>query len=401
VARKTVKARKPRNAVAGGRARRHDVILPIEDDAIEAHADTLDEDPAEDAAPEDRRQGDRADADARAPSLGFEAEPDGPAGAGDEIEMDGGGDHDDEHRLTLPGIEGQALDDSVGADGGSLVPFDPLSRYLAEIRRFPLLSREEETVIAKRYAQLHDPEDAYRLVTANLRLVVKIANEFARATRNLLDLIQEGNIGLMEAVKHFNPELGIRFPSYAVWWVRAYLYRYLINNWRLVKIGTTQAQRKLFFNLRKESERLEAEGFSAQPKLLAQRMGVKESEVREMQERMAQNEVSLDQPASAEDDTTLIDALPDTSYNPEEATARSQWREFAHEKVEEFAGTLEGKELEIFRTRLLSEDPPTLQQVGDRFGISRERVRQIESRLKRRFKEFLKLGSDDIEEAQS
>ncbi|HVA40853.1 MAG TPA: RNA polymerase factor sigma-32, partial [Candidatus Binataceae bacterium] len=313
-----------------------------------------------------------------------------------ELDEDDSDESDDGPRLATPEIEDAAAESGTGADGGSLVPFDPLSRYLAEIRRFPLLSRDEETVIAKRYAKFHEPDDAYRLVTANLRLVVKIANEFARATRNLLDLIQEGNIGLMEAVKHFNPEIGIRFPSYAVWWVRAYIYRHLINNWRLVKIGTTQAQRKLFFNLRKESERLEAEGFSAQPKLLAQRMGVKESEVREMQERMAQSEVSLDQPASADDDTSLMDALPDSSYDPEEATARAQWRDFAHEKVEEFAGTLEGKELDIFRSRLLSEEPPTLQEVGVRFGISRERVRQIESRLKRRFKEFLKLESDDF-----
>jgi len=367
--------------------------VPIDDEPIETEGSVLGEELAEDA--EAGAEADEAGADALTPVAGFED--DGPiAHAGVEIDGDGLGDPDEAHRTAIPGIDGPAPDRSVDADGGSLVPFDPLSRYLAEIRRFPLLSREDETVIARRYAQLQDPDDAYRLVTANLRLVVKIANEFARATRNLLDLIQEGNIGLMEAVKHFNPELGIRFPSYAVWWVRAYLYRYLINNWRLVKIGTTQAQRKLFFNLRKESERLEAEGFSAQPKLLAQRMGVKESEVREMQERMAQSEVSLDQPASAEDDTTLIDALPDTSYNPEEAAARSQWREFAHEKVEEFAGTLEGKELEIFRSRLLSEDPPTLQQVGVKFGISRERVRQIESRLKRRFKEFLNV--DDIEQ---
>ena len=179
---------------------------------------------------------------------------------------------------------------------GALVAADPLGRYLAEIRRFPLLSREEEAVIARRYIKDKDPEDAYRLVTANLRLVVKLAYEFARATKNVLDLIQEGNVGLMEAVKNFDPEHGIRFPSYAVWWVRAYIYRYLINNWRLVKIGTTQAQRKLFFNLRKETERLEREGFKPQPLLLAHRMGVRESDVREMQERMGQSEVSLDQP---------------------------------------------------------------------------------------------------------
>ena len=301
----------------------------------------------------------------------------------------------------LPNLDGgeQASDET--SSGGQLVPFDPLSRYLAELRRFPVLSREQESAIARRYHKYRNPEDAYRLVTANLRLVVKIANEFARASRHLLDLIQEGNVGLMEAVKNFDPYRGIRFPSYAVWWVRAYIYRYLINNWRLVKIGTTQAQRKLFFNLRKESERLEAEGFTPQPKLLAQRMGVKETEVREMQERMAQSEVSLDAPAGPEDDTRLGDAIPDTEWNPEETTAREEWRNFAHDKVEQFAATLKDKELEIFRTRLLGEDPPTLQEVGARFGISRERVRQIESRLKRRLKEFLKDQAADIEQARS
>jgi RNA polymerase sigma-32 factor len=281
----------------------------------------------------------------------------------------------------------------------ALVPYDPLSRYLAEVRRFPLLTREEESIIAKRYAETHDREDAYRLVTANLRMVVKIAMEFARASKNLLDLIQEGNVGLMEAVKNFDPYRGIRFPSYAVWWIRAYIYRYLINNWRLVKIGTTQAQRKLFFNLRKETDRLEAEGFTPQPKLIAQRMGVKENEVREMQERMSQSEVSLDQPVPNTEDTRLLDVLPDPSSNPEEATAGAEFRQFAKEKVEEFASKLEGKELEIFRARMLSEEPVTLQEIGEQFGISRERVRQIENRLKKRFKDFLKGQASDIEQA--
>ncbi len=286
-----------------------------------------------------------------------------------------------------------------GIEGGALVPFDPLGRYLAEIRRFPLLTREEEIEIAKRYARHHDPADAYRLVTANLRLVVKIAREFAHASRNLLDLIQEGNVGLMEAVRNFDPYRGVRFPSYAVWWVRAYLYRFLINNWRLVKIGTTQAQRKLFFNLRKETERLEAEGFTAQPLLLAQRMGVKESEVREMQERMAHSEVSLDQPVHEDDAVQLLDVIPDSGDTPEEAAAHDEWRNFARAKVEQFASTLKDKELEIFHSRLLSEDPPTLQEVGARFGISRERVRQIEARLKKRLRLFLKSQASDIEQA--
>ncbi len=284
-------------------------------------------------------------------------------------------------------------------DSGALVPVDPLNRYLSEIRRFPLLTREQEAEIARRYVKEKDPADAYRLVTANLRLVVKIAYEFARATRNVLDLIQEGNVGLMEAVKNFDPEHGIRFPSYAVWWVRAYIYRYLINNWRLVKIGTTQAQRKLFFNLRKETERLEAQGFSPQPLLLAHRMGVKESEVREMQERMGQSEVSLDQPTGASEDTRLLDVIPDGAHNPETELADREWRDFAREKVEQFEATLEGKEREIFKARLLAEDPETLQEIGAKFGISRERVRQIETRLKRRLKEFIEAKAPDIEDA--
>jgi RNA polymerase sigma-32 factor len=299
------------------------------------------------------------------------------------------------------GSEAAAESLEEGADGerGALVAFDPLGRYLTEIRRFPLLSREEEIEIAKRYTKHHDPADAYRLVTANLRLVVKIASEFAHASRNLLDLIQEGNVGLMEAVRNFDPYRGIRFPSYAVWWVRAYIYRFLINNWRLVKIGTTQAQRKLFFNLRKETERLEAEGFTAQPLLLAQRMGVKESEVREMQERMAHSEVSLNQPVREDEAVELLDVIPDSSETPEEAAAHDEWRTFAREKIDQFASTLKDKELDIFQSRLLSEDPPTLQEVGTRFGISRERVRQIEARLKKRLKLFLKSQASDIEQA--
>jgi RNA polymerase sigma-32 factor len=166
-----------------------------------------------------------------------------------------------------------------------------------------------------------------------------------------------------------------------------------------VKIGTTQAQRKLFFNLRKETERLEREGFKPQPLLLAHRMGVKESEVREMQERMGQSEVSLDQPAGASEETRLLDVIPDAGHNPETETADREWRDFAREKVAEFAAKLEGKELEIFNARLRAEDPETLQDIGVRFGISRERVRQIETRLKRRLKEFIEAEAPDVDDA--
>ncbi len=306
---------------------------------------------------------------------------------------------DDRADSGAPGPADSDRDTQTTKERGALVAIDPLNRYLAEIRRFPLLTREEESVIARRYIKERDPADAYRLVTANLRLVVKIAYEFARATKTVLDLIQEGNVGLMEAVKNFDPKHGTRFPSYAVWWVRAYIYRYLINNWRLVKIGTTQAQRKLFFNLRKETERLEAQGFKAAPLLLAHRMGVKESEVREMQERMGQSEVSLDQPVGQSEDTRLVDVIPDAAHNPETETADREWREFAKEKVDRFAATLEGKELAIFKARLLAEEPETLQEIGEHHGISRERVRQIETGLKRRLKEFIEAEAPDVEDA--
>ncbi|HYV33107.1 MAG TPA: sigma-70 family RNA polymerase sigma factor, partial [Candidatus Binatia bacterium] len=168
-----------------------------------------------------------------------------------------------------------------GADT-ALVPYDSLQRYLAEIRRYPLLSPAEEHDLAVRYKEYGDIEAAYRLVTANLRLVVMLARNYQRAFRNLLDLIQEGNIGLMEAVRNFDPYRGVRFPSYAVWWIRAYIIRYLMNNWRMVKLGTTQAQRKLFFNLNKEKARLSAMGIEPSAAEIARRLGVEEQEVSDM-----------------------------------------------------------------------------------------------------------------------
>ncbi len=273
----------------------------------------------------------------------------------------------------------------------ALVPYDPLQRYLAEIRRYPLLTPEEEHQLAVRYKEHGDVEAAYRLVTANLRLVVMFARKYERAVHNLLDLIQEGSIGLMEAVRNFDPYRGVRFPSYAVWWVRAYIIRYLMNNWRMVKLGTTQAQRKLFFNLQREKERLEAEGFSPAPKLIAQNLGVKEEEVVEMQKRMAGRDVSLDTPIDADEgeSATLGDLISTKQDNAEEAVAAAEYRALMSKKMLEFARTLKGKEEVIFRTRLLAEEPVTLQEIGDQYGISRERIRQLESRLKKKLKDFL------------
>jgi RNA polymerase sigma-32 factor len=293
--------------------------------------------------------------------------------------------------------ERQDRQDRVDRDEpSSLVPFDPLQRYLSEIRRYPLLTREEEHDLAIRYQSDHDVEAAYRLVTGNLRLVVMIAREYQRSFRALLDLIQEGNIGLMEAVKNFDPYRGVRFPSYAVWWIRAYVIRYVMNNWRLVKLGTTQAQRKLFFNLQKEKDKLEAEGFVVGPKLLAQRLDVKEKEVIEMEQRLGSSDLSVDMPLHEGEEGTFLDILKSGVATAEDQVADAEYRQRLGEKLRQFGATLRDKDRLIFDQRMLAEEPLTLQEIGDKYGISRERVRQIESRLKRRLKDFLAVEFEDL-----
>src|SRR5438132_5006634 len=207
-----------------------------------------------------------------------------------------------EPEVLEPEEAGAAPDDEAAAPETTLpVPVerdlaraDALQRYMAEVAKHPLLSREEEHRLAVRFSKTHDPDIAYRLVTANLRLVVKIANEYRRAAFNLLDLIQEGNVGLMHAVQKYDPFRGVKLSSYAAGWIRAYILRYLMDNWRMVKLGTTQAQRKLFFNLRKEQEKLLAQGFEAAPRLLAERLDVSEQDVREMDQRLSNDEFFID-----------------------------------------------------------------------------------------------------------
>lgn len=303
--------------------------------------------------------------------------------------------------------EGGEDDSTPGAElpvpAGSLVPADTLQRYLAEIRRIPLLSREEEHELAVRWHEHGDRAAAVRLVTANLRLVVMIAREYQRAVHNLLDLIQEGNVGLLEAVRNFDPYRGVRFPSYAVWWIRAYIIRYIMNNWRMVKLGTTQAQRKLFFNLQKERERLEREGFSAEPRLIAQRLGVKEKDVVEMTQRLGARDVSVNAPVDDGEDATLLDFLPAPTQTAE-AVADQEYHRLVRAKAAEFKRTLAGKDLVIFERRLEAlmrdEEPPTLQEIGDEYGITRERVRQIEARLKRKLGQYLREHIPDLKDIE-
>jgi RNA polymerase sigma-32 factor len=287
--------------------------------------------------------------------------------------------------------------------GGALVPLDSLSRYLAEIRRIPILSREEEHALAVEWKERGDRQAAWRLVTSNLRLVVMVAREYQRAVHNLLDLVQEGNVGLLEAVKQFDPYRGVRFPSYAVWWIRAYIIRYIMNNWRMVKVGTTQAQRKLFFNLQKERDRLEREGFAPDPKLIAERLGVKEAEVVEMEQRLSSRDLSVDAPVNEGEDGTFLDFLSGPARTAD-AVADQEYHRLVRAKAGEFKKTLSGKDLVIYERRLEAlmrdEEPTTLQEIGDEYGITRERVRQIEARLKKRLGAFLREQIPDIKDIE-
>jgi len=277
---------------------------------------------------------------------------------------------------------------------------DPLAVYMSEVQRHKLLTAEEEHNLATDYAKTGNVDAAARLVTSNLRLVVKIAYEYRRAYRNIMDLIQEGNIGLMQAVKRYDPYRGVKLSSYAAWWIRAYMLRFILNNWRLVKIGTTQAQRRLFFNLNKEKARLTAMGIEPTHSTIATNLRVDEKDVVEMDRRLARGDASLDAPVGDAEgrQTTRMELLTATSNDPEVSAESTELSELVRRRLDEFRKTLSGKELQIFDDRLVAEDPLTLQELGDRFGVSRERVRQLEARLTGKLRTFLKSELGDAVE---
>lgn len=269
---------------------------------------------------------------------------------------------------------------------------DPLAAYMAEVTRHPLLTREEEVALAKQYRDTGDVKAAYRLVSSNLRLVVKLAHEYHRNPLSLLDLVQEGNIGLMQAVKKFDPERGVKLASYAAWWIRAYILRYIMDNWKMVKLGTTEAQRKLFFKLRQEQERLLKQGIEVTPKLLADRLNVTEQDVVEMDQRLGNDEVSLDAPVPGSDDdkTTRGDRfLPSAAPAADESLGNAELREIFRTKLAAFAEKLNEKEKYIFEKRLIADEPQTLQDIGAHYGFSRERARQLEAALIVRMRKYM------------
>jgi RNA polymerase sigma-32 factor len=291
--------------------------------------------------------------------------------------------------------------------GGSSVPVraadsyvavkDPLRAYMAEVSRYDLLTVEEEVDLAERYQDHGDPEAAYKLVTANLRLVAKIAFKYRRYYKNVLDLIQEGNIGLMKAVQKFDPKRGVRLSTYARYWIQAYVMYFLLANHRIVKVGTTQAKRKLFYNLNKETRRLRELGFDPTPQRIAESLDVDVKDVIEMKQRLGSPDASLDAPVGHDDDRTLGQTIPAHGPEPDELVGEAEMMHLVTGAMRSFAETIENeREKVIWHDRLMSEDPLTLEQVGQQFGVTRERVRQIEARLKQRLKSYLleELGAE-------
>lgn len=279
----------------------------------------------------------------------------------------------------------------------SLVKYDPFQRYLMDITKYKLLSREREYEIAVRVFEHDDRDAAYEMVTSNLRLVVKIALEFQRMwMQNLLDLIQEGNIGLMQAVRKFDPYKNVKFSYYASFWIKAYILKFIMDNWRLVKIGTTQGQRKLFFKLKKEKQNLIDQGFDPKPKLLSERLGVTEKEVVDMDQRLDGWDVSLDAPLTDDSDSEKIEFISYDSESAEEKMAKKEMDNLIHSKIEIFRKRMSKRENEIFDLRIFSDNPATLQEIGDRYGISRERVRQVEKNIITKMREFVKEEMPDF-----
>ena len=305
-------------------------------------------------------------------------------GDDEQPDVEDEGDHRPRGALLRPGST------SRGAETG-LTRFDPMQAYMREVQQHPLLTPDEEKALAVRYAETGDRDAAARLVTANLRLVVKIAYEYRRAYRNMMDLVQEGNMGLMQAVKKYDPYRGVKLSSYAAWWIRAYMLRYILANWRMVKLGTTQAQRKLFFNLSKEKARLSAMGIEPTNAEIARRLDVTEVEVEEMDKRMSKGDASLDLPVSEHDGRQIarVELIAGTDTTPDIATESAELGVLLRQHLAEFRATLTDKDLIIFDQRLVADEPRTLQDLGEEFGVSRERVRQLEARITGRLRTFL------------
>ncbi len=281
------------------------------------------------------------------------------------------------------------FDDSLemGGKESGLITTNALQKYLAELRKYSLMTREEERQVAIKAYEEHDIESRNKLVTSNLRLVVKIAMEYRRAYSQILDLIQEGNAGLVQAVNRFNPYRGVKLSTYSAWWIRAYILKFLMDNKSLVRMGTTDAQRKLFFRLRGEAEKLYALTQKFDANLLAEKIGVQPQDVVEMQQRLTKNDVSLDTPVGDESDTRQVDLLFSNSEEADVSYEREQLLKILRKEVAFIEKELNERDAYIFHNRIMADDPITLQDVGDKYGITRERARQLEARVIKKIKD--------------
>lgn len=268
---------------------------------------------------------------------------------------------------------------------------DPFRMYLSEISKHPILTREEEKEIAENI-QNGDKEAEQKMTVANLRLVVKIALDYYTYHLNVLDLIQEGNVGLLHAVKKYDPARGTRFSTYASFWIRAYVLKYIMDSWSIVKVGTKDSQRKLFYGLNKEKNRLEREGVIPSSQLLAFNLDVSSDDIEDMEKRLAHSDISLEDPLYDGSEETVMNTLS-TDEDVEETVAQKERREILHKRLTEFKKVLNDKERFILEHRIMSEDPITLREIGDRFNTSRESIRQLEGKISKSLTRSLRSGA--------
>ena len=277
-----------------------------------------------------------------------------------------------------------------------------LSRYMTEIRRFPMLTHDEEFMLAKRFHDYADPRAAHRLVTSHLRLVVKVAMGYRGYGLPLGDVMSEGNIGLMQAVKRFDPDKGFRLATYAIWWIKASIQEYILRSWSLVKLGTTANQKKLFFNLRKAKSRISALGEGDlrpdQVEMIATKLGVEKQEVIEMNRRLG-GDSSLNAPLRDDSATDMQDLLVDERQTQDVVLMEGEERDNRHQALMLALSTLNARERRIFEARRLMDDPLTLEDLSTEFGVSRERVRQIEARAFEKIGSAVKRNLEEIEAA--
>lgn len=284
-------------------------------------------------------------------------------------------------------------------DQDKLVRLDPLRKYLLEISKFEPLTQEEEHRLAVLYSEQGDQQAAYRLITSNLLLVVKIARLYNRVYTNALDLIQEGNIGLMEAVKRFDPYREARLPTYASWWIKAYIIKFILDNFRIVRVGTTNERRKLLFNLRKEKEKLRLQGIEPTPALIAKRLNVDPEDVREVEKSIESSDLSLDATVGdGESSIRYLDTLEATEEMIDENLARGELQDLFNQEIKEFSAALSDRQKTILYERLIAESPKTLQVIADQYGVTREAIRLTEKSLVAKIKEHMQEAFKNVTE---